>query len=84
MPTPFWLSRWRRQSADSFAVATRVSQLWDHHATLLEACVGVVDVLSPVGVSMEERLGNVLRWFREVVHHAVCRGATLALAAATL
>ena len=41
-------------------------------------------MLSPVGVSVEERHGNVPRWFREVVHHMVRRGATLVLVAATL
>jgi hypothetical protein len=51
---------------------------------LLEACGGAINVLSPVGVCVEERLGNVPRWFREVVHHALCRGAALALAVATL
>ena len=33
---------------------------------------------------MEDRLRNVPRLFREVTHHAVHRGATLALAAMTL
>ena len=33
---------------------------------------------------MEDHLGNVLRRFREVTRHVVHRGATLALAAATL
>jgi hypothetical protein len=51
---------------------------------LLEACDGAIDVLSPVGVTIEERLSNIPRWFREVVHHAVRRGATLALATAAL
>jgi hypothetical protein len=45
-------------------------------------CGGVLDVLSPVGVSAEERIGNVLRRFLEVIRHAVRRGAALALAAA--
>jgi hypothetical protein len=49
---------------------------------LLEACNGAIDVLLLTGVSIEEHLGNVPRWFR--VRHAVHRGATLALAAATL
>jgi hypothetical protein len=51
---------------------------------LLEACGGAIGVLSPAGVSVEERLVNVPRWFREVVHHVVFCGAALALAAATL
>jgi hypothetical protein len=51
---------------------------------LLEACGGAIDVLSPAGVSVEERIGNIPRQFREVVHHAVFHGAVLALAAATL
>ena len=71
-------------AADSSTTAVRASQYQDLHATLLGACGGVIDVLSLVGVSVEERLGNILRWFREVVRHVVCRGAMLALAAAIL
>jgi len=71
-------------AADSSAAAVRAGQFWDHHAALLEACGGVIDVLSPVGVSIEERLNNVLRWFTKVIRHTVRRGATLALVAATL
>jgi hypothetical protein len=41
-------------------------------------------MLSLVGVSIEEHLGNMLRRFREVVRHVVCHGAKFALAAATL
>jgi hypothetical protein len=70
--------------ADSSAPAVRAGQFRDRHAALLEACDGAIDVLSPVGVTIEERLGNIPRWFREVVHHAVRRGATLALATAAL
>jgi hypothetical protein len=33
---------------------------------------------------VEDHLENVLRQFREVIHHVVCHGAALALAAATL
>ena len=71
-------------TADSSATAIRVGQFWDHHAALLEVCVGAIDMLSPPGLSIEERLGNAPRWFREVIHHAVHHGATLVLAAATL
>ena len=71
-------------TADSSAAVVRAGQFWDHHAALLEACGGVIDVLSPVGVSIEERLDNVLRWFTKVIQHTVRHGATLALAAATL
>ena len=71
-------------TADSSATAIRVGQFWDHHAALLEACGGVIDVLSPVGVSIEERLNNVLRWFTKVIQQMVHRGAALALAANTL
>ena len=70
--------------ADSSTTAVRAGQFRDRHVALLEACGGVINMLSPAGVTVEECLGNVPRWFREVVHHAVCRGATLALAAATL
>ena len=38
---------------------------------MLEACDTTIDMLLLVGVSIEESLGNVLRWFREVVRHAV-------------
>jgi hypothetical protein len=69
-------------AADSSAATVRAGQFWDCHVALLEACGGAIDVLSLAGVSIEERLGNVPRWFREVVCHA--RGAMLALAAATL
>ena len=71
-------------TADSSAAVVRAGQFWDHHAALLEACGGVIDVLSLAGVSVEERLGNVPRRFTEVIRHAVCCGAALALAAATL
>jgi hypothetical protein len=70
--------------ADSSAAVVRAGQYQDLHTTLLEACGGVVDVLSLAGVSVEERLGNVLRRFMEVIRHAVHRRATLALAAAFL
>ena len=70
--------------ADSSTTAVRAGQFWDHHAALLEVCVGAIDMLSPVGVSVEDRLGNVPRRFREVIRHTVRRGATLALATATL
>jgi hypothetical protein len=63
-------------------VAIRAGHFHDYHAALLEACGGAIDVLSPMGVSVEECLGNILRWFKEVVHHAVHHGAALALAAA--
>ena len=68
-------------AADSSIAA---GQFRDHYAALLETCGGAIDVLSLAGVNIEECLGNILRWFREVVHHAVCHGATLALATATL
>jgi ABC-type transporter Mla subunit MlaD len=71
-------------AADSSAAAVRAGQFWDRHAALIEACSDAIDVLSPTGVNIEERLGNVLRRFREVVHHTVRHGAMLALAAATL
>lgn len=70
--------------ADSSAMAVKANQHRDLHATLLEACRGVIDVLLPVGVSVEEHLKNVPSWFTEVIHHVVRRGAALALAAATL
>jgi hypothetical protein len=35
--------------ADSSAVAIKAGQYRDLHAALLEACRGVIDVLSPVG-----------------------------------
>lgn len=70
--------------ADSSAAMVRADQFRDLHATLLEACGGVVDVLSLVGVSVEERLSNVLGRFMEVICHAVRCVATLALAAASL
>jgi hypothetical protein len=44
----------------------------------------ILDVLSPVGVSVEECLSNVPGQFLEVIRHAVRRGAALALAAAFL
>ena len=65
-------------------MAVRAGQYWDQHAALLEACGGVIDVLSPVGVSMEEHLGNVPRGFTEVIRYAVRHRAVLALAAITL
>lgn len=69
---------------DSSAAVARAIQYRDLHAALLEASGGVLDVLSPVGVSVEECLGNVPGRFSEVIHHAVRRGAALALAAAFL
>jgi hypothetical protein len=47
-------------------------------------CGIFLDVLSPAGVSAEERIGNVPRRFLEVICHAVRHGAALALAAAFL
>jgi hypothetical protein len=67
---------------DSSAAMVRASQYQDLHAALLQVCGGVLDMLSPVGVSAEERIGNVLRRFLEVICHAVWRGAALALGAA--
>ena len=48
------------------------------HAALLMVCDGVIDVLSPAVVSIEDHLNNVPRCFTEVIRHAVRRGATLA------
>jgi hypothetical protein len=45
--------------ADSSAMAVRTGQYQDCHAALLKVCGGVIDVLSPTGVSVEERLDNV-------------------------
>ena len=58
---------------DSSVVAVRAGQYRDQHAALLEACGGVIDVLSPAGVSMEDRLGNVLRQFTKVILYEVHR-----------
>jgi len=70
---------------DANAILTeQVTEAERDHDALLESCGGVIDVLSPVGVSVEERLGNVPRWFTEVIHLAIRRGAALALVAATL
>jgi hypothetical protein len=71
-------------AADSSTTAVKAGQFQDRHAALREACGDVIDVLSPTGVSIEERLGNVPRQFTEVIWYMVRRGATLALAAATL
>jgi hypothetical protein len=71
-------------AADSSAAVVRAGQYRYQHAALLEACGGVIDMLSPVGVSMEELLGNVQRRFTKVIRHEVRRGAALALVAATL
>jgi hypothetical protein len=71
-------------AADSSAVVVRAGQYRYQHAALLEACGGVIDMLSPAGVSMEELLSNVQRWFTKVIQHEVRRGAALALVAATL
>ena len=70
--------------ANSSAAAVRAGQYRDHHAALLEACGGVIDMLLPALVSIEERLGIVPRRFTEVIRHTVHRGAMLALASATL
>ena len=70
--------------ANSSAAAVRAGQYRDHHAALLEACGGVIDVLSSAGVSLEEHLGNVPRRFTEVIRHAVRHGAALALVVVTL
>ena len=70
--------------AFSSTIAVQASQYHDLHAALLEACSGVLDVLSLVGVSVKECLGNVPRWFSKVIHHAVRHGASLALAATFL
>jgi len=48
--------------ADSSTMAVRVGQFRGHHGTLLEACGGVIDVLSPARVSIVECLDNVPRW----------------------
>ena len=70
---------------DANAILTeQVTEAERDHDALLESCGGVIDVLSPVGVSVEERLGNVPRWFTEVIQLVIRRGATLALVAATL
>ena len=71
-------------AADSSAMAVKAGQYRDLHVALLEACNSVIDVLSPVGVSVKECLGNVPRWFSKVIHHAVRHGASLALAATFL
>ena len=71
-------------TADSSAAVVRAGQFWDRHAALLEACGGVIDVLSLAGVSIEEHLSNVPRWFTRVIPHVVHRGDVLALTAATL
>ena len=67
---------------DANAILTeQVTEAERDHDALLESCGGVIDVLSPVGVSVEERLGNVPRWFTEVIQLVIRRGATLALVA---
>ena len=71
-------------SADSSTVVVRIGQYQDQHTTLLEACGGIIDMLSPMRLSMEECLGNVPRWFTKVIQQMVHRGAALALAANTL
>ena len=71
-------------TADSSATIVREGQYQDRHTTLLEACGGLIDMLSSAGVSIEERPGNVPRRFTKLIRHAVCRGVVLALAAATL
>ena len=62
---------------DSSAMAVKAGQYRDLHVALLEACNSVIDVLSPVGVSVEDHLSNTPRRFREVIHHVVRRGAVL-------
>lgn len=69
---------------DSSTTVVQASQYQDLHVALLEACGGVLDVLSPVGVSVKECIGNVPRWFLKVIHHAVRHGASLVLAASFL
>ena len=53
--------------ADSSTTAVRAGQFWDHHATLLEACVGAIDMLSLAGVSIESASrmsqGGSEKWF---------------------
>jgi hypothetical protein len=71
-------------AADSSTTVARAIQYRDLHVALLEVSGNVLDVLSPVGVSVEECLDNVPGWFSEVIRHAVRRGAALALAAAFL
>jgi hypothetical protein len=71
-------------AADSSTAVVRAGHYWGQDAALLEACGGIIDMLSSVGVNMEEHLGNVLRWFIEVIRHVVRCGAALALAGATL
>jgi hypothetical protein len=70
--------------ADSFTMVVGEGQFQNHHAALLEACSSAINVLSLARVSIEEHLDNIPRRFREVVHHVVRHGATLALATATL
>lgn len=41
-------------------------------------------MLSPAGVSVEERLGAIPRWFSEAIHHVIRYGTTLVLTAASL
>lgn len=69
---------------NSSTVVIQVSQYRDLHATLLEACGGVIDVLSLAGVNVEECLSNILRQFVEVIHHVVQCGDALVLAATSL
>ena len=58
-------------TAVSSAAVVRAGQYRDQHAALLEACGGIIDVLSPAGVSVEDRLGNVPRQFTKVIQYAV-------------
>ena len=53
--------------ADSSTTVVRIGHYQDQHTALLEACGGVIDVLSPMRLSMEECLGNVPRWFTKVI-----------------
>jgi hypothetical protein len=70
--------------SDSSATVVRAGQYRDLHAAVLEVCGGAIDVLLPVGMSVQDHLGNVLRWFREAIRHAVCHEVALALAATSL
>ena len=69
---------------DSSTTVVKAGQYRDLHAAFLEECRGVINVLLSARVSVEDHLSNVLRRFREVIHHVVHHGAELALAAASL
>ena len=68
---------------DSSTTVVKAGQYRDLHAAFLEECRGVINVLLSARVSVEDHLSNVLRRFREVIHHTVHR-AELALAAASI